>query len=468
LPPVSNSIGVIQHSQPIVALVVAVALFLLGRIIIQKVAFAEGDAWLVRVLTIGLVLHLLAAPAQIYIVSHVYHGITDWNRYVLQAGPLSTNFRHFDFSTNGVYIKQIVNDGSVGIAGGIVMAVVGINQLALFLVFGFTSFLGAVCFFRAFTLTFPRADHRRYALMLFLLPSLIYWTADLSKESLMVLAFGLLAYGAAKFLARVRGGLLLVVPGTFIAAYVRPNELLIVVAAFIVAMMIPTAATRKAFGGVRRLLGLVFLGVLLVLSISVTLHYLSGGAGGSLSLQQTNANNQGTGNGFGSSGVPYSSNLLTFPRDIYEMLFNPLPFNAHGSGEYIAALENTVLLGLILLSLRNLRILPRASFARPYVMLCLVFTGIFIYTFAALGNLGLIDRERVVMLPFLLVLLCIPRAPRGSPHRYEWELTRRVRIRRRQMLERIAATRRFAAYRAGPPASEGPKPDMAGSYPPNV
>ena len=34
-----------------------------------------------------------------------------------------------------------------------------------------------------------------------------------------------------------------------------------------------------------------------------------------------------TGIGFGSSGVPYSSNPATFPRDIYEVLFNPLPFN---------------------------------------------------------------------------------------------------------------------------------------------
>ena len=37
--------------------------FGLGRVVIQRVAFAEGNPWLVRILTISLVLHLLAAPS---------------------------------------------------------------------------------------------------------------------------------------------------------------------------------------------------------------------------------------------------------------------------------------------------------------------------------------------------------------------------------------------------------------------
>jgi len=66
------------------ALVVAI-LFGLGRVIIQRVAYAEANPWLVRILTIALVLHLLAAPAQIFVVDHFYHGIADWTRYVGQG-----------------------------------------------------------------------------------------------------------------------------------------------------------------------------------------------------------------------------------------------------------------------------------------------------------------------------------------------------------------------------------------------
>ena len=432
-------------SEPIVALVVAVILFGLGRMVIQRIAFAERNPWLVKILTIGLLLHLLAAPTQIFVVNHVYHGIADWNRYVHQGALLAPNFRHFNFTTAGANVRQIVNDGSVSIATGIVMALVGVNQLATFLVFSWLSFIGSIFFFRAFTLTFRGADPRRYALMLFFLPSLIFWTADVSKESIMMFALGLTAYAASKFLARQPGGFILVVPGVFIAAYVRPNELLLILAGFAVAMMVPTAAARRHLGGLRRLISLVFLGGLLAIAVGVTFKYLHHGSGGSLSLQKTNANNQGTGLGFGSSGVPYSTNLATFPRDIYEVLFNPLPFNWHGISELVAAGENTVIMVLIVMSYRNLRMVPRAAFARPYVMLCAVYTLTFIYTFAALGNLGLIERERTMMFPFMLVLLAVPRAAKHRPPRYEWELRRGTRLQLRQATERARARQRVAA-----------------------
>jgi hypothetical protein len=421
-------------SEPFVAVVVAVILFALGRLVIQRVAIAEANPWLVRVMTFSLVLHLLAAPSQIFVVDHFYHGIADWNRYVHQGALLAPNFRRFDFSTAGADVRQIVNDGSVSIAAGIAMAIVGVNQLACFLVFSWLSFIGSVCFFRAFTLTFAGAEHRRYALMLFFMPSLIFWTADISKESLMMFALGMIAYGAAKFIARQRGGFALVVPGAFIGVYVRPNELLLVVAGFVIAMMVPTASTRKSLGGIRRVLSVIFLAAVLYLSVVVTIKYLHHGLNTN-SLTTTNADNSVTGT---SGGVPYSTSPAAYPRDIYNVLFNPELFNAHGFGERIAAIENSVILGLVLISLRNLRMVPRAAFARPYVMLCAIYTVLFIYTFAALGNLGLIERERTMMIPFMLVLLCVPRGPRGAPPRYEWELRRRARLMHRGLVEQRA------------------------------
>jgi len=53
--------------------------------------------------------------------------------------------------------------------------------------------------------------------------------------------------------------------------------------------------------------------------------------------------------------------------------------------------------------------------------MCGLYTVAFPYAFAALNNLGLIDRERVLLLPFLVVLLAIPVSPRGQPRMYPWE-----------------------------------------------
>jgi hypothetical protein len=76
-------------------------------------------------------------------------------------------------------------------------------------------------------------------------------------------------------------------------------------------------------------------------------------------------------------------------------------------------------------------------------MLCLVYSLTFMYAFAALGNLGLIERERIMMFPFMLVLLCIPRTPKGRRPAFEWELRRRARLQLRRTIEQQNARRRL-------------------------
>jgi hypothetical protein len=428
-------------SQPVVCLVVGLVLFGLGRIIILRVAHAENNLWLVKILTAALILHLLCAPLQIYVVHHIYHGIADWNRYTHQGALLAPNFRHFNFTLANADVRQIVNDGSVSIAEGGAMAIVGVNLIASFMVFSWLAWIGSIFFYRAFTTTFPGANHRRYAWLIFFWPSLVFWTSDVSKESIMMFALGLIAYGAAKLLARQRGAIALIVPGVAIGYYIRPNELLLLTSGFAIAMMVPSVNVRRNLGGLRRAASLVFLGGLVAMSVFLTMHYLHGGT---LSLSKINQNNQGQGLGFGSSGISYSQNPATFPRDVYNVLFNPLLIKAHGNSQRVGALENTLLIVLILCSFRQLRILGRVCFARPYVLMCLSYSIAFIYTFAALGNLGLIERERVMLMPFLLVLFCIPRGPKHSPPRYPWELRRKQRLQLRAALERAAAERRYA------------------------
>ena len=454
-------------SNPVVALFVTAVLMAISSPIIRRVAAAEASPWLVRILWLSLILHLLGAPAQVYVVHHFYHGIADWKRYDQQGSILGPEFRHFDFSFANANVRGIVNDGSVSIATGIVMAIVGTNQIATFLVFSWFSFLGTLLFYRAFTLTFreARAGHRRYAYMLFFMPSMIFWTADVSKEAIMMLSLGVTAYGAAKVLVHRRGGFSLMGLGVAIGILIRPNELLLILGGFAVALMIRPSGDPRAFGGLRRVGGLVVMGSLLVLSVFLTFHYLHT-SGGSLSLNQVGSNNTGAGIGFGSSNIPYSSSPAYYWRDIYTILFDPLPINAHGAGQLVASLENSVIVVLILFSLRQLRMTFRASFARPYVMMCTIYSLLFVYAFAALGNLGLIARERTLLFPFLLVLLCIPRSPRHRPPIYPWELRRKARMRHQRATARRDAqiprggARRpvpvgATAQRSGPVAPDG-------------
>jgi hypothetical protein len=428
-----NSYNGTIGSNPIVVTLLAVALFALGRRVIRGIVKAEGgDPWLAKALTVCLMLHLLAAPLQIWAVNHLYGGIADYTRYIYKGASLASNFRHFNFSLPPGF-GGIVDNGSISIVAGALFALVGINQAAAFLIMSFLSFIGITCYYRAFTLTFGGAGNRRYGYLLFFLPSLIFWTADVSKEAIMIFLLGVLTYGCAQVLARTGGfrAWLLILAGCAGSVFIRPNEMLLVLGGFTIAMIFrPTRASAK-FEPARRTASLVLLSAMVAVVLFLTLHFLPG-LHGSVNLSSINKNNQGPGSGFGSSGVAYSQSPLFYPKDVYVVLFDPLPFNAHGSGEQFQALQNTVLLVMLIASVRNLRILPRAALSRPYLIMCFVYVVSFCYFFAALGNLGLIAREATVMVPIYLVLLCIPRGPRHRPPRYIWELTRRQRVARRR------------------------------------
>ena len=63
--PTAMITAALVSSNPVVGVMVAIVLFALGRLVIHRVVRAEQNPWLSKILTWSLVLHLLAAPAQI-------------------------------------------------------------------------------------------------------------------------------------------------------------------------------------------------------------------------------------------------------------------------------------------------------------------------------------------------------------------------------------------------------------------
>jgi hypothetical protein len=45
---------------------------------------------------------------------------------------------------------------------------------------------------------------------------------------------------------------------------------------------------------------------------------------------------------------------------------------------------------------------------RPYVAYALLFSLFFAYAFSAIGNFGILSRQRVQLYPLLVVVLCVP------------------------------------------------------------
>jgi hypothetical protein len=429
-------------SAPVGIVLVGIILFALSLPIARRLSRYEADPRLVPLLMASLLLHFLGGPAQIFVDNHAYHGVADFSGYVHQGATLSNNFRSFHFTTQGARLRSVLGDGSVSIAAGIVFAIVGVNEVAAFFVFAWFSWMGSIFFYRAFCITFPEGEHRRYALMLFFLPSLLFWTDDVSKEAVMMLALGVATLGCARVLARRRRGYPLIALGIFMGVFTRPDEFALLLVGFTVAMFFRGRDVRRQLRAIRRIGSLAFLAVILIVTAILTQKFVHSDASSvSGALHSIGKNNSGVGAGFGSSNVPYSADPLLYPRDIYTVLFDPLPITARSITQLLASVENTVILVLLLTSLRRFRMVLRAGRSRPYVILAALYSLAFLYVFAALGNLGLITRERTLLFPYFLVLLAIPVTAKGKPPKFPWEKPRQKRRERQLQAARAAEMR---------------------------
>jgi hypothetical protein len=98
---------------------------------------------------------------------------------------------------------------------------------------------------------------------------------------------------------------------------------------------------------------------------------------------------------------------LQYPLAIITVLFRPLPFEAPNLQAFVTSLESLLLLGIVFWHRGRLLAIFANLRRRPYVALCLVFTLLFCFAFSQISNFGIIARQRVQVLPFALVLVCV-------------------------------------------------------------
>jgi hypothetical protein len=386
------------------AVLIAMALLLLTIPLARHAARVEawpGLAWLVMAAS---ALRLVGALARYLVAYGVYSGVADASTYTAAAKQHYQAFRHFHF----FWPNTGVDHGLIPWLDTIIYAIAGPTELGAFLVFSWISLVGAYLFFRAFRIGYPRGDGRRYALLVFFIPSMLYWPSSLGKESWMVFAIGLASYGVARAIAGRAGGYLSLVAGVGAMLLIRPHLALIFLPAAAIAFVL-----RRTTPGRRRPIGrLVGIAVLVVSSLAVVAKAQSYFGITSLDVQtvtkQLNTTRQQTAIGNSAFNPPNARSPVGFPEATATVLFRPFPWEAHSLTVGVASLEGVILLGLTLTSWRRLRQLPRALWQDAYVTYALTYCALFVLAFSNFANFGILARQRVQMLPLFLVLLSIP------------------------------------------------------------
>jgi hypothetical protein len=400
---------------------VAPVLLLLSLFVAHRAARLDGDA-IGRIVLAAAALKVLVAPLIRYWVAYsLYGGTADANRYHAAGTALAPLFR------DGIYseLGHISGTRFMEVLTGQVYAFIGPTRLGGFMVFSWLSFLGFYLFYRAFRTAYPDGDGRRYALLIFFFPTLLFWPSSVGKEAFMILALGAAALGAAElFTGRFRG-LVWLVLGLWGAAIVRPHIALIIGVGLVVAA--PIAVLR---GGAHRderrrgrlssavLLLVLLLGGSTLIGVAQNFFQLE-----SLNIQtaqeqldevtRRSAEN-------GSTFTGYSPNTPAgFALSGITVFFRPFPGEVRSAQGMFSSLEGLAFLTLCLLALRRLVRLPVEVLRRAYVAFSVAYTCFFVYAFSSIVNFGILARQRTQLLPVLFVVLCIPRvqvAPKpGQP-----------------------------------------------------
>jgi hypothetical protein len=301
---------------------------------------------------------------------------------------------------------------------GAVSVLTGTNRVAKFLIFAWLGFLGCYLLYRAFVTALPNADHHRYALLVFLWPSLCFWPSSIGKDCWMLLTLGIASLGAARVLVRRPGGYTLLVAGLLLGSFVRPHVSLMALLAFGVALLVGRRDSSRSGitpSSVAKVAGLVILiaigGVLASRAADVL--DVNDFSGASInSALETNSGRTDEGGSTFSAANP--QNPLGYVEATVTILFRPFPIESHGAEQIATALEGLFLLGLVIASWRRLATVLLRLRSEPYVTYALVYLLMFFFAFGTIANFGILARQRSQAMPFFFVLLALPAATRKT------------------------------------------------------
>jgi len=366
------------------------------------------DQFLFTVMTVALVAKLFAS----------------WLYTVLPAFQLSDiNGLYFDSAkqmagssitlTDFFSLQQLWGTNLIIAIGACLFSVIGPSLAGAMVLFAMISFWGQFLFYRAFVLAFPTANKRAAALLLFLFPSLVFWTSAFGKDALMTLAIGLTSYGIARRFDTK--GWVAILIGLPMATLVRPHVGAFVAVSLFASYLIADITYGRKIIGLKLLLFPFFLATsLVIVTYSKSSLELNSVEDARAMSEYSHLHNQIGGSAFGED-ESIGTRLAQAPL----LMFRPFPWEVNNWTAVLASCEGFALLLFILHSRGDLVRLFLSARSTPLVIFAICFVAIFSAVFSvAMSNFGLLARQRVMVLPLVLALVAGSKSF-GQAHKFK-------------------------------------------------
>ncbi len=384
--------------------------------VLTWMARQEGDPGLFRILYWGMVATVVGMGVRYFFVTVIYNDSSDAGIYSEGAIMLLADFKKGVFSTVPRNMENFPPESQrPALVVTAIYMLTGASRWAASFVFAWMAFAGRLMLWRALKRAVPEADHKRYLMWLMFFPSLLFWPASIGKEALMILAIGVVSYGAALLFSEkvTSGGILIFVAGVLGLMFVRPHMAAIAVAALGLSSLVGSlgqigkgAALKSTLVRAGALVVLVVVAVVVLSQTSKVFAGSDGSAGGVGGVLDKTKNQTSVG---GSKfSAPAVSSPLDLPWATITVLFRPFPWEARSLNSVVSALEGLLLFGVVAAGWRRFLGGVKLAMRRPYLVFVATFTVVFITAFSYIGNFGILARQRTQLLALLLVFLAVP------------------------------------------------------------
>jgi hypothetical protein len=385
-----------------------IAFFFVSMLVVAIAVVAQrrvGEQ-LGQLVFLGLCLRIIGATLRYEVIERAYGGGSDAKQYFFFGKLYAERMANFDF---GFFLADEEwgmphwwGTQFIRSIAGVVVFVLGENLRAAFVLFSCCAFLGQYLVVEAFGNAYGQDRKVEFAKWAWFWPSLWFWPSSVGKEAVLTLGVGLFAYGyvgrKGKFDLKALAG------GFFIAAAIRPHVAML----FGLSIAFAEFLRRKRVGPGRKLLSALLMLVVAAASVRVGLSQL-GLADADLEGIEEFFEHRAVSTEQGGSRIYRATGVLAIPVAFVNVFFRPFPFEATGIQIFSSA-EIWLFWYLVFRSRRGLRAGLKTWRENRFAGLALPVTlGLGFFYGLAFANLGIIARQRTLLLPFLLSLLAIPR-----------------------------------------------------------
>lgn len=375
---------------------------------LSKAQRTEPDPWIGRLFVLAMLAMVSMGIIHFFVSFYFYRG-GDSRLYSAQGALVGAQFWQGNFVPH--LGEPLVGSGFVYLLTGIIYAFIGSTLVGGYVVYSWLAFWGLYFCYRAFRTALPEADHRRYAALVFFLPSILFWSSGIGKEAWMILCIGLLLLGVARLLSSTARWVLPLAAGLGGTALVRPHVTALLAAGLLAGVLVRRNAHPTLLSPIVRVLSIVVVVVAGAIVIRTAATFLqletlsADSVTGAIDKVQRNTTELGN-SAFTAHSV---NNPLDLPWAIMTVLFRPLPWEASNFLILASSVESVLFMVFVALSWRRWRQIPRLLRRYPYIMAVLVAISLFVIAFSAVGNFGILVRQRVTIMPLVLAPLCVVR-----------------------------------------------------------